>query len=386
MSGGLQVESIMKMTTQFLPAEKAPPEEIAQQHEMLAADPTVEGTLDAMLNLAVILNRQRQVVYANKALMDFLKLNDMESVTGRRVGDLFGCKRACETSGGCGTTEFCTTCGPANALNAALFGGEAVNECRISTVQSGHELDLRVRTRPFLFQGTEFVIAAFQDISAEKRRDVLERMFFHDIINTANGMQVMLNFMTELPAENIPAFVTAAADASNRLVEQILSQRDLYAAEKDELQTNLSEISALELLQSVANVFSGTAVARGLRIVVESAAQDIYMVSDKTLLSRVMGNLVKNALEAEQSGASITMSCRKTDDGAAFRVHNPSRMSEAVRKQVFQRSFSTKGAGRGLGTYSVRLLTEKYLKGRISFSTDDSGTTFTAEYPERLGS
>jgi signal transduction histidine kinase len=332
----------------------------------------------------VILNRQRQVVYANRALMDFLNLQDVENATGKRVGDLFGCKHACETPGCCGTTEFCTKCGPANALAAALFGGEAVNECRISTAQSGDELDLRVRTRPFLFRGMEFVIAAFQDISAEKRREVLERMFFHDIINTANSVQVMLNFMTELPTENIPSFVTAAAEASTRLVEQILSQRDLYAAETGELQTNISRISAMELLKSVSNLFSGTAAARGLGIDVKSTPLDIYLVSDKTLLSRVMGNLLKNAIEAERSGASITMSCRKTAGGTAFEVHNPSRMSEAVRKQIFQRSFSTKGAGRGLGAYGTRLLTEKYLKGSISFSTDDSGTTFTAEYPERL--
>jgi signal transduction histidine kinase len=375
---------IMTMTTQFLPAERAPAEEVARQHRMLAADPLVVGTLDAMLNMAVILNRQRQVVYANRALMDFLTLRDLESSKGKRIGDLFGCRHACETPGGCGTTEFCTKCGPANALAAALFGGEAEYECRISTVLSGGELDLRVRTRPFLYQGMSFVIAAFQDISAEKRRDVLERMFFHDIINTANGVQVMLNFMTELPAESIPSFVIAAADASNKLVEQILSQRDLYAAEKGELQTNLSEISALDLLQSVANVFSGTAAARGLRIVMDSTAGDIHVVSDKTMLSRVIGNILKNALEAERSGSAITMSCHRTFGGVAFQVHNPSRMSEAVRKQVFHRSFSTKGSGRGLGTYCVRLLTEKYLKGSIVFSTDDSGTTFTAEYPERL--
>ena len=52
------------------------------------------------------------------------------------------------------------------------------------------------------------------------------------------------------------------------------------------------------------------------------------------------------------------------------------------RLQVFQRSFSTKGSGRGLGTYSMRLLTEHYLRGSVGFTSSAAeGTTFFASYP-----
>jgi sensor histidine kinase regulating citrate/malate metabolism len=45
-----------------------------------------------------------------------------------------------------------------------------------------------------------------------------------------------------------------------------------------------------------------------------------------------------------------------------------------VQLQLFQRSFSTKGMGRGWGTYSIRLLTERYLgAGLISFRTKNTG-------------
>jgi signal transduction histidine kinase len=56
-------------------------------------------------------------------------------------------------------------------------------------------------------------------------------------------------------------------------------------------------------------------------------------------------------------------------------------MPDHVRAHVFQRSFSTKGAGRGLGTYSVKLLTESYLAGQAWFeSTTGQGTTFHVEF------
>jgi signal transduction histidine kinase len=58
-------------------------------------------------------------------------------------------------------------------------------------------------------------------------------------------------------------------------------------------------------------------------------------------------------------------------------------MPADVQLQVFQRSFSTKAAsGRGVGSYSVRLLTESYLGGRVSFVSEPGlGTTFTVELP-----
>ena len=57
-------------------------------------------------------------------------------------------------------------------------------------------------------------------------------------------------------------------------------------------------------------------------------------------------------------------------------------MSAKVKAQVFQRSFSTKGEGHGLGTYSIKLLTERYLKGTTGFtSSAENGTEFFVRIP-----
>jgi sensor histidine kinase regulating citrate/malate metabolism len=63
-----------------------------------------------------------------------------------------------------------------------------------------------------------------------------------------------------------------------------------------------------------------------------------------------------------------------------FRVKNVGVMPHDVQMQIFQRSFSTKGRGRGIGTYSIRLLTENYLKGKVSFTSNEvEGTVFSVE-------
>jgi len=57
-------------------------------------------------------------------------------------------------------------------------------------------------------------------------------------------------------------------------------------------------------------------------------------------------------------------------------------MPRNVQLQVFNRSFSTKGQGRGIGTYSIRLLVTRYLRGTVDFtSSKEQGTTFRARLP-----
>ena len=76
-----------------------------------------------------------------------------------------------------------------------------------------------------------------------------------------------------------------------------------------------------------------------------------------------------------------------TDQSNLLFLHDPAvdgnyYMPESIGLQVFNRFFSVKGGGRGLGTYSAKYPTEKYLAGEISYtSSEEQGTTFTAVYP-----
>jgi len=97
---------------------------------------------------------------------------------------------------------------------------------------------------------------------------------------------------------------------------------------------------------------------------------------------RMIGNMAKNALEASQAGDVVRLKCEPVGDEIVFSVWNRHVIAPDAQLQIFNRSFSTKGQGRGLGTYSVKLLTERYLKGRVWFrSAEGEGTTFFAAYP-----
>ena len=56
--------------------------------------------------------------------------------------------------------------------------------------------------------------------------------------------------------------------------------------------------------------------------------------------------------------------------------------SRQVQLQIFSRSFSTKGPDRGLGTYRMCLLSERYLYGRVWFeSKPNQDATSYAQFP-----
>jgi signal transduction histidine kinase len=327
-----------------------------------------------------LINSDRQIVQPNSKLVTFSG-HSAADLIGRRLGEAVGCEYSSDAPAGCGTTPACALCGAAEAIAQTLDTGKAAQaECRITiNTAHGHEpMELRVWTTPVRMDGEDFMVFAVRDISDEHRRRVLERMFFHDVLNSAGGLRNLLEILPDLSPEEAEGMRTSASHLAAQVVEEIQSQRDLAAAERGELSPHVHPMDVPAMLHELVALYQHHSVAEGKTLVAEVNDGSKPFSSDPVLLRRVLGNLVKNALEASTPGQRVTIRYRNTGT-PIFSVHNESVMPAAVKLQVFQRSFTTKaGIGRGVGTYSARLLTERYLRGRISFeSRDGEGTTFT---------
>jgi signal transduction histidine kinase len=375
------------LPTEFAPAERAPSDEIQRQCRYFSDLPMFRLLLDRVPSNIFILNRERQAVFVNQTVLDSLGAAQRQSLCGLRPGEALDCIHSSETEGGCGTTEFCKTCGAVQAIMKSQKGIQSIQECRIMRKKDQEPLDLRVWAKPVTIDSGKFTFFAAADISHEKRRRALERIFFHDILNTAVGLRGFVELLGETGTDPNEAeeFRNMTHGLSERLIEEINAQRELNAAESNELSLHPETIKSLKLLTEIADMYKGHEVAQQRHIRIDSGAQEVTFTSDPILLRRVIGNMLKNALEATQPDEVVTLGCELMDKGIQFWVHNPNFMPREVQLQVFQRSFSTKGAGRGLGTYSIKLLTERYLKGKASFATSEqTGTTFKAWYPMAL--
>jgi signal transduction histidine kinase len=381
------MEQTRESYTEFAPVERASDLVLRQQVEYLSALPLLGQLLDAVPMMVLILNRQRQAVYANLFSSRQLGISDKQTIFGLRLGEILNCIHAYKYPGGCGSTRFCALCGAVRAILISQEGQVSEEECRVLRDSNGQveALDLRVVSTPFETMGQAFTIYAVEDLSAEKRRRALERIFFHDVLNTAGIIQSAIELVSDGETDEVEILEQMIFDASRQLVEEIQAQKDLVAAENNELVPRLAQARSLDLLQQVANLHTNFAAARERHIRISDGADDVTFVSDSTLLKRVLGNMVKNALEASKPGQVVTLGSRVENKEVEFWVHNADPMPKNVQMQVFQRSFSTKGDGRGLGTYSMKLLSERYLAGRVSFtSSEEEGTTFRASYPLHL--
>jgi len=370
------------METKFAPAERAAELEIKNLFELLSGVPLLDKILGSVPDVLLFLNEHRQIVFANRATFCFLGIEPTTDVLGSRPGEALSCVHATETEGGCGTAEACQTCGAVQAILAAQQGNSDVRECRIAVKDSFDAVDLKVSTVPFEYEGEVFTICAVQDISHEKRRRTLERTFFHDVLNTAGGLRGYTELLLESEPDEQPEVAATVNDIATNLIEEIETQRSLMAAEADELSVNVSDLRAKEVLEELAVAYRRHEVGKDKSIIVAAGSENVAFRSDHALLLRVVGNMVKNALEASSEGETVRLGAENNDNQVEFWVNNLAVMPRDVQLQVFQRSFSTKGSGRGIGTYSMRLLVSKYLGGSVDFeSTQDHGTTFRVRLP-----
>jgi len=366
--------------------ERAPREVIFEQYQAFLGT-HCQAIFDTLPTMVMALNCCRQVVFANKAALSFFGRTDVAEILGERPGESLDCINAHESPGGCGTSPHCRNCGTLKAILASLDGNIGEGQCKLlRRDQSAIEgLDLRVNATPFAFGTQKFIIFALTDISHESRRRSMEHIFFHDVLNLAGGINGLAELLLSNNGKGDNHELTVLHSASQTLVDEIIAQRELLAAEANELHITPTEFGTRELLLQLKGLYVASPAAQGQSIDLESDLDNLQMVSDTRLVQRVLGNMLKNALEAGGQGDTVRLGCRDTEQGVRFEVSNRGFISREVQENIFHRRFSTKSDTRGIGTYSMLLLAERYLNGQVGYtSTESGGTCFFLLLPKLL--
>jgi len=373
----------------FAPALRSTAEQILEEYELVGSQKFFTEIFGAMTGIGAVIDKNRQIIYSNVEFLSLLGIDSLEPILGKRPGEVISCIHASEELSGCGTSSSCAYCGAVQAiLECQKTGKKSMKEAHISRIVDEKHIswDLNVISTPITFKGEEFYILMLQDISETKKRAALERIFFHDLLNSVGGLNGLLNILKEgTYPDDIREIINLSEEACKTIIEEILIQKQLRAAEDGELKENIEITDSFDLLDSSIGKIEFHEAAKNKKIVKDKNSVKIGFETDKILLQRVMINLLKNALEATELAGTVKTGIRNSGDKIIFWVKNEQVMSEDVRMQLFQRSFSTKGMGRGVGTYSIRLLTENYLKGKVSFiSNEINGTVFSIELNKKF--
>ncbi len=369
--------------TYFASPERAKPEELQNAVRGIANSPIVNVALEMLSSWLAVINEHRQLLAVNHSLLLALGIEEPDRVLGLRPGEALGCVHAQDHPAGCGTSRFCRTCGAAIAIVAAQQSDQPQErECVMTVKRDGGvtDHDFLVRCCPFEMNGHKLALLSMSDVSEEKHRMALERSFLHDLGNALLGLDTEVHRLQNDDLERVARIRQAVSALTRELrVQRILMQDGMNAWLETE------DTCCSELLAQLKELVSAHATAREQELVFEQHGDDKEWSIDAGLLIRVLTNMVLNALEAGQSGDQVRITAEAGKKNVVFRVWNRQLIPEEISWRIFQRYFSTKpGNGRGLGTFTMKLLGEKLLGGKVEFtSTPKDGTTFSIRLPRR---
>lgn len=373
----LEEQSSPAARTHFATAERATPEELRREAEACLGHPVAGFLMQALDGLVLILDVHRQVLATNDRVLQVVD-GTPDATLGRRPGEVFGCVHVPDSPGGCGTNHACAHCGAVLAVLEAQRTNEPVHSECLLTLRNGEHtesVEFEIVASPLTVGPHQFIAVVLHDLSAVKRRDALERLFYHDVANLMQGIRGW--------ADLLASGVSTSRDTAQKLAHltdlldrELKSHRAMAQAEHGELKPRVRAVLPLEILVDVGDLLSRHALARDRDVEIRPAPEALIH-TDPELLSRVVLNMAVNAVEASFMGETITLSAQLEGPDIRFQVHNPGEIPEEIRTRIFQRSFSTKGtAGRGLGTYAMKLFGEQVLRGKVGFDTGPGGTTF----------
>ena len=304
--------------------------------ESLLENPVALAILDSVPGHALILTPDRQLLAGHGDVLRELGLTTPESLQALCPGELYRCE----------------------------------------PVQEGYSRarHFQVSSSPLRIGGVELLLFTFKEASEQKRREALEQVFMHDLLNLVGGLEGIAGQLRDQPLD-LESTVRQIKDLSRQMADEIQSQRILLGAEDGGLAAESRSIRPAEILERLERFFAFSANAEGRRLEFHGGAAEPFLC-DPVLLTRVLVNLVKNALEATPRGGTVKVWHERRKDRRGFVVENPGVIPSEVAGRVFERCFSTKGCeGRGLGTFGARLLGEQLMGGEVGFAPHGGTST-----------
>jgi signal transduction histidine kinase len=188
------------------------------------------------------------------------------------------------------------------------------------------------------------------------RRDLVANAS-HELRTPLGALRVRLENMVDgvEPADGAAlADALAQVERLGDLVEQLL---DLSKLESGAVPLELSQVRADELLEDVVAEWGEHANARGVRIVLEPATDDLVLRVDAQRMRQVLANLVANAIRHSPVRGSVHLSARAesatahleiADEGPGITADDLERVFERFYRSDRARSADAGGAGLGL--------------------------------------
>jgi PAS domain S-box-containing protein len=226
-----------------------------------------------------------------------------------------------------------------------------------------------------------------------EQQDQFIAMFSHDLKSPLLGCITMLDLLLNgkmglLSGEQVSCLSLIAESVRGR-VALLQNLVDSYRIEAGASVVHSGNTDTLQIVESCCRAISLAAKSRGISINTNLAPDIAPIEADPTAISRIVQNLLDNALKFSLPDTQIGVSLKSSNGNIAIEVRDsgPGVPAEDELK-LFQRFWQggegkKYAVGTGLGLYLTRQLVEAH-GGKISYrNADGGGAVFTVVLPAR---
>jgi two-component system, NtrC family, nitrogen regulation sensor histidine kinase NtrY len=207
------------------------------------------------------------------------------------------------------------------------------------------------------------------------------RRIAHEIKNPLTPIQLSAERIAKKFQNGEPDAAQAIDEGTKTIVSEVRQLKrmvDEFSRFARMPAVHLRHAQLADILQQAASLYRD--VKRGVSVAV-AVDPEIELLMDPEQISRAVGNLLNNAVEATESG-EIKVTARRAPHRVVIEVADPGRgVPDTDKEKLFLPYFSTKGRGTGLGLAIVHRIVNDH-DGRISVHDNyPRGTRFEIELP-----
>jgi signal transduction histidine kinase/ActR/RegA family two-component response regulator len=218
-------------------------------------------------------------------------------------------------------------------------------------------------------------------------REEVERIARHDLKTPLASIASVPRLLRELhpPDAREDELLGMVERAALRVLSMVNLSLDLYRMEEGTYRLRAQAVDLGALVQTVVRELQAHAQSKDVWLALDLPVEPLYARGEELLCYSILGNLLKNAVEASPDGAEVRVSLHRytgvAQDALALEIHNRGEVPHAVRGQFFEK-YATHGkpGGTGLGAYSARLMA-KVQRGDLAMASGPEGTVLTLKLP-----
>lgn len=238
----------------------------------------------------------------------------------------------------------------------------------------------------------ELIISKEKAEESDRLKSAFLANISHEIRTPMNGILGFAELLKipDLPPEMQERYIHVIEQSGNRMLNIINDIVDISKIEAGQMNIHLEETDVNQLLRDLKVFFSPEAKTKGLNITMDSgiSAEESFILTDRTKLTQILTNLIKNAIKFTNSG-SIEIGC------TAVKESNSSDDSEilfekfGLPNEPDKLEFFVRDSGIGISANQAELIFERFRQGSFSLSRNYEGAglglSISKAFVEMLG-